>query len=309
MRRRQANPSDSERLEQDDDLFMSYGRPSVSAWIAAAAVAFAFFLLGGFIKTYRQLEGLREESRREISELRDSMRRLQNNSSSGGGATGRIGARVAAMPPASRRERPQAPAQQSAPPQPSAPQLPVEQAPESVVPPAERPVRQAEAQPIRQPEQRAAVPDFSETLQPTPSSSMTTVAVSAREPARAPVVAAQPDPDLLEEAMRYEYEENLPKRPRYQVGRKGDGDTGQLLTATGDQCQVVSVSAVQKRLIVEGGRNLRLGAGERLELCRDGRWIADLRVLDVFDYQSSCEVLHATLAPEPGDTVRRAPAR
>lgn len=75
----------------------------------------------------------------------------------------------------------------------------------------------------------------------------------------------------------------------------------------GGPAQVVSVSTAHKRIMVEGGRDLSLGEGERLELVRDGRWIADLRVVDVFDYQSSCEVLHATIAPIPGDTVRRPP--
>lgn len=61
-----------------DDSLLTYGRPSTSAWIAAAAVAIAFFLLGGFIKTYRQLEAVREDARLESAELRETIRRLRD---------------------------------------------------------------------------------------------------------------------------------------------------------------------------------------------------------------------------------------
>lgn len=276
MRRPPIDIRDSRQPERDEELYATYGRPSVSAWVAAAAVAFAFFLLGGFIKTYRQLEGLREESRREIAELRESVRRLQTHPVTQA-ASPRTSVRITPLPQAVRRER----------------SVEVRS-----VPPAPAPV----APPIQ-----TAVPAYSPQLQlqPTPSSSMASVALPSREPTRQP--ARGETSGLLEEAMLYERQQNQPKAPRYQVGRRGDGDTGQLLSPSGGVCQVVSVSNAQKRIMVEGGRDLRLGEGERLELVRDGRWIADLRVVDVFDNQSSCEVLHATLAPEPGDTIRRPP--
>lgn len=272
MRRPHLDNRDSRQPDRDEDLYATYGRPSVSAWVAAAAVAFAFFLLGGFIKTYRQLEGLREESRREIAELRDSVRRLQTHPPSQT-TVPRTSSRITPLPQAIRRERS----------------------------PEVAPVTPAPVVPMAQ----TVVPAFSPQLQPTPSSSMASVALASREPPRTPVRTEMPG--LLEEAMLYEYQENQPKRPRYQVGRKGDGETGQLLSPSGGACQVVSVSNAQKRIMVEGGRDVRLDEGERLELVRDGRWIADLRVVDVFDNQSSCEVLHATLSPEPGDTIRRPP--
>ncbi len=77
-----------------------------------------------------------------------------------------------------------------------------------------------------------------------------------------------------------------------------------LKTASGAESQVVSVSAANRRIMIEGGRDVDLVEGARLELCRDGRWIADLRVQDVFGNQSLCEVLHATVTPQPGDTIR-----
>lgn len=65
--------------EQDDpsDFGQSYGKPSASAWIAALSVAFAVFVLGGFIKTYRQLESLKVESKNEIARLRNSIEKLR----------------------------------------------------------------------------------------------------------------------------------------------------------------------------------------------------------------------------------------
>ena len=48
--------------DDDYDYDFPYAKPPVSAWIAVASVALAVFVLGGFIKTYRQLESLREES-------------------------------------------------------------------------------------------------------------------------------------------------------------------------------------------------------------------------------------------------------
>lgn len=218
-----------------EEPIVTYGRPSVSAWVAAAAVAFAFFVLGGFIKTYGQLEDLREESRREINDLRDSVRILQS----------RLALNAQEMRPVAQGYRVQP------------------------LPPARRDRR------VRQD--------------------------GWEEP---PVQQRMPDPGLAAGFDRYD--EPAESRPRVQFGRSSNEESRQLLSVSGTPCQVVSVSGVNKRLMIEGGRDVALAEGARLELCRDGRWIGDLRVLDVFANQSSCEVLHATLAPEPGDTVRRA---
>lgn len=67
-----------EYREPENNDLMTYGKPPVSAWIAVAAVAFSFIVLGGFIHTYRQLEQLRKESRREIEKLRQTTGRLQS---------------------------------------------------------------------------------------------------------------------------------------------------------------------------------------------------------------------------------------
>lgn len=63
--------------EPDDSFF--YNRPSMSALVAVVAVGFAFFCVGGLIKTYRQLETVREENRREIQELRLVIKRLETS--------------------------------------------------------------------------------------------------------------------------------------------------------------------------------------------------------------------------------------
>ncbi|MCD8351512.1 MAG: hypothetical protein LUC93_12970 [Planctomycetaceae bacterium] len=169
--------------EGDEELYTTYGRPSVSAWVAAAAVAFAFFLLGGFIKTYRQLESLREESRREIAELRESVRRLQIVQPSQSTA-GRTQPRFTPLPQAAGRR------------------------------------------------ETDTSPGFSQSLQPTPSSSM----MSAASAASSLRPTGRETPRLLEEAMLYEYGDGQ-DRPRYQVGRRGTGDTGQLLSIHGGPAQ------------------------------------------------------------------------
>jgi hypothetical protein len=221
-------------LEKEEPI-VTYGRPSVSSWVAAAAVAFAFFVLGGFIKTYGQLENLREESRREIGDLRDSVRQLHAQLALGGGREMRPvaqGYRIQPLPPA-RRDR-----------------LPRQDGWEAP-----------------------------SVLQRMPDSGLTSGFDS--------------------------YDEQNESKPRVQFGRSSNEESRQIIGVSGTPCQVVSVSGVNKRVMIEGGRDVSLIEGMRLELCRDGRWIGDLRVLDVFDNQSSCEVLHTTLAPEPGDTIRR----
>lgn len=245
-----------------DDSLLTYGRPSVSAWIAAAAVAFAFFILGGFIRTYRQLETLREESRYEIGELREAVRRLREERAllaaagvgqTRGGVNGSAQQqpRLQALPP-SRREG------------------------GYVVTPPKLDERQLQF--LRGGEQSL--------------------------PQERGAAALRPGG---EGPLRGVFAEPMVERPRYQIGRSYEGGENRLLSVSGGSCQVISVSNDRKRLIVEGGKDIGLGQGARLELCRDGRWMADLRIVDVYENQSACEVLHATAEPMPGDTIRRAP--
>lgn len=260
MKKREQGIKDNVRDEVRDESLLTYGRPSVSAWIAAAAVAFAFFILGGFIKTYRQMEAMREEYQYEIADLRETVRRLREDRvvldqrQAGRGGPGYQAPRLEALPPARResgRDYRDPRVQQShdyGTQGYGAPQQPMQQQPQS------------------------------HSLRPVPP------------------------PDFLNE-----FEDSVAERPRYQVGRTYEGGDARLLGAGGGAAQVISVSSDRKRVIVEGGRDLGLSEGARLELCRDGRWAADLRVLDVYDNQSSCEVLHATTPPQPGDTIRRAP--
>ncbi len=267
-----------EAEEDPEDRHFTYGRPSAPAWIAAAAVAFAFFLLGGFIKTYRQLDALRDESRQEIAELREAVRRLQAQSTS------------------------------TAPVRPSAPLSQLETLPS---PPFrnDRPARSARVERSRDTRQ-AYRPDprfpSTEPLNPIPANR----ALPGVRPANSPPPASAGDLAL----------QNLPAgigfapdgedlRRMSPPARNGNAPTDDLAhSPAGGGYRVVSISNAQKRVMVEGGRDLGLGEGARLELIRDGRWIADLRVVDVFANQSSCEVLQASLNPEPGDTIRR-PAR
>ncbi|MCD7897394.1 MAG: hypothetical protein LUG50_12085 [Planctomycetaceae bacterium] len=250
-----------------DEEHLTYGRPSLPSWIAAAAVAFAFFLLGGFIKTYQQLEALKVESRREISELREAMRRLQAQSQT---AVRQPMSRLVPLPPAERRDS------------------------------------RGYYDYTRQAYQDAPV---SRPPLPTPASSPPSVAGAAGPsgagtggPAVRPRDFAAVRPDLLGAT------DDERDRPRYQIGRRSPDDgSGILTTLAGGSCQVVSVSTTHNRIMVEGGRDIGLAEGARLELVRNGRWIADLRILDVFDNQSACEVLHATQQPQPGDIVRRPP--
>lgn len=92
-----------EYREPENRDVMSYGKPSVSAWIAVAAVAFSFIVLGGFVHTYRQLEQLRNESRREIDKLRQTTGRLQSQLDSARLSQRRAGNGAAPAPSAMRR--------------------------------------------------------------------------------------------------------------------------------------------------------------------------------------------------------------
>ncbi len=220
---------DRDRNREPADNF-AYGRPSTSAWIAAAAVAFAVFILGGFIKTYHQLETLKEESRREIRDLKAVVESLRDNPPNPAATPGNL-----------------------------AMARPI-QRPSMALPPASRASREAQGA-FPQPE-RPSLPEIDE------------------------------------------------ERPRlsYSVGRSSrrEGGYGKPLAEQQDHgpFQVVSVNNTQKRLMVEGGKNIGLGEGSRLGLSRQGKWIGDLRVLEAFDTMSVCEFVHATLPPEPGDVVR-----
>lgn len=216
--------------EHDPDLDdFPYKRPAVASWIAAIAVAFAFFTLGGFIKTYRQLESLREESRREIEELRQNLKRLQST-------------RQAAAPERPRRQ--------------DLSSLPAAK---------EWPTRDAGAPPRSVPRPNSAALDLSR------------LAMEQGETKSRSGVSLE-------------------------IGNKSPDDPLALL-----QKQVISVSA-PKMVMVEGGRDMGRAERMRLALYRSGSWIADVRVTEVFDTMSSCEILHSTTPPQPGDSVRN-PAR
>ncbi|MDR2392257.1 MAG: hypothetical protein LBE84_11340 [Planctomycetota bacterium] len=208
--------------ESDSEEYFAYGRPSPSAWIAAGAVAFALFTLGGFIKTYRQLETLREESRREIREFRAALDALRGQESPSRTASP---AKRMPLPPAARRDR-------------------------GPIPPGKS-------------QENAFAP-----IIPSPERADVSVLESGREyfggefvRKAAPVAAAEPR--------------------RFSV-----------------------TSASRKRVMVEGGREDGFMNGSRLEISRGGRWIADVRIIELFDSMAACEILHVAQPPRPGDVAR-----
>jgi hypothetical protein len=217
-----------EYRNRDEEEFASYAKPPVSAWVAGLAVAFAFFVMGGFIKTYLQLEALREESRHEIRELKAAIETI--------------------------RSAPNAPSS-------------------------------------RQPQKRIA-------LLPQASRTRAIDAPLASSP-------SAPGRPLLADI---EDERTRPNGVTYSIGRStrraGDGYGAVVGEREKPVCQVVAVNSAQKLIMVEGGLDQGLSSGARLELSRAGRWIGDLRVVDVFETMSSCEVLLSTIMPEPGDVVR-----
>ncbi|MCL2000926.1 MAG: hypothetical protein FWG74_05790, partial [Planctomycetes bacterium] len=170
------------RRTEDEEHF-SYGRPTGSAWIAAVAVAFAVFILGGFIKTYRQLEIVKEESRREIRELRqilDSFRAYDMNPSQPAGA------RMPRLPQTLRQTYP----------------------------------RGAEPSSVRR-------TTLSDAIQTTTPSSRTLL----------------PEIELERQGITYEFGRKSNPEPRGETVRR-------------EQIQVVSVAGPQRRLLVEGGRDI-----------------------------------------------------
>ncbi|MCC8180493.1 MAG: hypothetical protein LIP23_06250 [Planctomycetes bacterium] len=222
----------------EDDF--PYAKPSVSAWVTAAAVALAVFVLGGFIKTYRQLDALREESRREINDLRSQVETLKN------------GATMAIQPPAR----------------------------ESRIAPLPQARQRLPRQPDRQLERNSSQP-----AEPQPRIHI-------------------PEIDDTERGLTYSFGRSSRPSQLAQASAGLQPGAGSVSPSSPYRCQVIAVNNVQKRLMVEGGENVGLNVGSRLELSRQGRWIGDLRVLEVFDNLAACEVLHATLPPEPGDIVR-----
>ena len=220
-----------------------YGNPSAAAWVAAVSVAFAVFVLGGFIRTYRQLESVRAETKHDIQELRKALDALQNNP---------------AAPDAQARAR-RTP--QVAEPRPAEPASPI-------VDPA---LSEAEGRSLPVPGSGLWNEEAAGRREPlfTPSSGLSSfIPAERRKPAEA-APAATPA-----------------KQP----------DAGRI--------RVIAVNNGQKKIMVEGGRDLGIAEGGRLEMSRSGRWIGDLRVVAVFDNISACEILHSTTSPEPGDLVR-----
>lgn len=220
---------------RDSDLDeFDYGRrPSGSAWLAVLAVAFGFFMAGGFIKTYRELEEARESHKKEVQELRQTIKALQHpsgvdNTHSSGAAP--RGARP--LPQASR-------------------------------------VRQR--------------------LRP------------ESEAARRTVSTRPPSGESGTSSLYRESEGEDEERPKVVIGRRSPEDAFASQRAN---MQVISVSTAQKRVMIEGGRDMGITAGERFGLYRSGKWIGDVRVVDVYDDKSACEVLPSTQTPEPGDRVR-----
>lgn len=72
-----SNNLDEEYDDESFDLGNSYGKPSRAAIIAGAAVALAVFMFGAFIKTYKQLESVRYESKSETAVLKQEIEDLR----------------------------------------------------------------------------------------------------------------------------------------------------------------------------------------------------------------------------------------
>lgn len=245
------------RERECDDLlddFPAYRRPTASAWIAAVAVAFAVFVLGGFVKTYRQLEALKVESKREIQELRDSLETLRKNAA---------GLPVAARP--SRTEtRPAGPRREA--------RMERHAAPPAAV--------RAETPP-QAPPSAAALPSLDDSL-------LADDSASSRP--RAPVITASGGLS------------SLMARDTGIAAAKPGSPGGE---AEPNRIRVIAVNNSQKKIMVEGGRDLGFAEGARLSIYRSGNYIGETRVVEVFDNISACEVLHTTRIPEPGDLAVR----
>lgn len=232
-------------LDRDEawERARGYGRPTTAAWVAAVSVAFAVFILGGFIKTYRQLESIKTEAKRDIQELRDALDALRNNPSASDSA-------------ARARQQPRVAEQR--------PLEPPEANPASV--PAASGTEERFAAGAWNAEAEDGGGRRREPLFTTASGMSSFIPADKRKPSGAAPAAAKPS----------------------EAGR----------------IKVIAVNSGQKKIMVEGGRDLGIAEGGRLEMSRSGRWIGDLRVVAVFDNISACEVLHCTTPPEPGDLVR-----
>ena len=73
-----------------------------------------------------------------------------------------------------------------------------------------------------------------------------------------------------------------------------------------DHARLTAISADMdlKRVFIEGGRDRSLAPRDSVELYRNGKFVAKLLVLDVFDAASVCEITHSALMVEVGDQVR-----
>ena len=229
--------------DYDHDHFFTYGRPSVSSWIAAAAVAFAVFVLGGFIKTYRQLEKahqqlektdkqlitLREESRREIRQLRTMLENLGTSNSTMDGYVGRSGSsRMRNEPGLGARHQ-------------------------------------------------------EEGYRQTPASRST--AANSNSSLRYLAGLEDTRPGLT-----------------FELGRRSDlsGQPQSHLMPL----RVHTRSNDSRQIMIDGGTEAGIEKNAGLEVFRDGRWVAELRVLEAFDTHSVCEITHAVSPPQQGDLIR-----
>ncbi len=71
------NIVDEEDETESFDLGKSYGKPSRAALIAGVAVALAVFMFGAFIKTYKQLDLVRNEAKSETAVLKQEIEDLR----------------------------------------------------------------------------------------------------------------------------------------------------------------------------------------------------------------------------------------
>jgi hypothetical protein len=77
------NNLDEEYDSESSGLGNNYGKPSRAAIIAGVAVAIAVFMFGAFIKTYKQLESARHESKTETAVLKQEIESLKQNIAKG----------------------------------------------------------------------------------------------------------------------------------------------------------------------------------------------------------------------------------
>ena len=236
-----------ENEEPEKEAYFTYGRPSMSAWIAGVAVACSFFLLGGFIKTFFQLE----DSRRSIALLKERVHKLETQLEAP--KSGQQQRR-----PRSRRDR----------------------SPPLAVNPGLRPPAPAYDAGPR-------------------------VDWRDDEP-------ADPEPRAGALATLPEFPESRPGKISVSFGNTS-GDGSALSPLIRGECKVVAVDRRTDReyVTIDCGYDDFESLGKdrnnrRLELSRDGAYIAEVNVLEVFAKQAVCEVVFKKndQGPLPDDTVR-----